>query len=118
MLAAGVCNELFNIFNCRPLDSDHEVLLMDYTVDCRTSEHQTCLIVAGVMIVLFALGTPVALGVLMLRRVQEYSGSSDGDRFVARRVADEQKISDVEAADAIRDVTTGREYSFLVNAFK
>ena len=118
MLAAGVCNELFNIFNCRPLDSNHEVLLMDYTVDCQTSEHQDYWIVAGVMIVLFALGTPVALGVLMLRRVQEYSGSSDSDRFVARRVADEQKISDLEAADAIRDVTTGREYSFLVNAFK
>ncbi len=50
----------------------------------------------------FALGRPIGLGVLMLRRVQEYSGNSDGDRFVARRVADEQKISDVEAADAIR----------------
>ena len=118
MLVAGVCNELFNIFNCRPLDSDHKVLLMDYMVDCQTTYHQTYRVVAYMMIGGFALGTPVGLGVLMLRRVQEYSGSSDGDRFVARRVADEQKISDVEAADAIRDVTTGREYSFLVNAFK
>ena len=118
MVAAGVCNELFNIFNCRPLDSDHQVLRMDYTVDCQTAYHQSYRVLAYMLIGGFALGTPIGLGVLILRRVQEYSGSSDGDRFVARRVADEQKISDVEAADAIRDVTTGREYSFLVNAFK
>ena len=118
MLAAGVCNELFNIFNCRALDSEHDVLLMDYSIDCQTSDHYTYKVLALVLIVGFALGTPVGLGLLMLRRVQEYSGSSDSDRFVARRVADEQKISDLEAADAIRDVTTGREYSFLVNAFK
>ena len=118
MLAAGVCNELFNIFNCRPLDSDHDVLLMDYMVDCQTAYHQRYRVLAYLLIVGFALGAPVGLGFLMLRRVQEYSGSSDSDRFVARRVADEQKITDVEAADAIRDVTTGREYSFLVNAFK
>jgi hypothetical protein len=36
----------------------------------------------------------------------------------ARRVADELKLDDRVAADAIRDVTTGREYSFLVNAYK
>ena len=118
MLVAGVCNELFNIFNCRPLDSDHNVLLMDYSVECETTHHQRYRVLAYLLIGGFALGTPVGLGVLMLRRVQEYSGSSDSDRFVARRVADEQKISDLEAADAIRDVTTGREYSFLVNAFK
>jgi hypothetical protein len=87
-------------------------------VDCQTAYHQRYRVLAYLLIGGFALGTPVGLGVLMLRRVQEYSGSSDSDRFVARRVADEQKISDVEAADAIRDVTTGREYSFLVNAFK
>ena len=82
-LAAGVCNELFNIFNCRPLDSDHEVLLMDYEVDCRTSQHYTYEILAFVMIGVVALGAPIGLAVLMVRRVQEYSGSSDSDRFVA-----------------------------------
>ena len=83
MLAAGVCNELFNIFNCRPLDSDHDVLLMDYEVDCRTTHHSIYEVVAYVMIGVFALGAPAGLGVLMLRRVQEYSGNSDSDRFVA-----------------------------------
>ena len=55
---------------------------------------------------------------LMVRRMRDYAGASASERFVARRVADELKLADRVAADAIRDVTTGREYSFLVNAYK
>ena len=51
----------------------------------------------------------------MVRRMRDYIGVSASERFVARRVADELKLDDRVAADAIRDVTTGREYSFLVN---
>ena len=54
----------------------------------------------------------------MVRRMRDYAGASASERFVARRVADELKLADLVAADAIRDVTTGREYSFLVNAYK
>merc|ERR1711969_399675 len=54
----------------------------------------------------------------MARRMREYRVNSDSDRFVARRVADELKIDDKQAMEAIRDVSTGREYSFLVNAYK
>jgi hypothetical protein len=54
----------------------------------------------------------------MISRMNEYGSRDDADRFMARRAADELKVTDVEAADAIRDVTTGREYSFLVNAYK
>ena len=54
----------------------------------------------------------------MVRRMRDYAGASGSERFVARRVADELKLADRVATDAIRDVTTGREYSFLVNAYK
>ena len=50
----------------------------------------------------------------MVRRMTDYVSVSASERFVARRVADELKIDDSVAADAIRDVSTGREYSFLV----
>jgi hypothetical protein len=53
----------------------------------------------------------------MLRRMRNYSATTS-ERFVARRVADELQLEDRVAADAIRDVSTGREYSFLVNAYK
>eukprot|EP01051_Picozoa_sp_SAG22_P000976 SAG22_NODE_33_length_27588_cov_104.174652_7_plen_93_part_00 len=74
--------------------------------------------VATVYVFIVALGIPTYMAVLMVKRMREYKGGSGGDRFVARRVADELKIADEVAADAIRDCNTGREYSFLVNAFK
>ena len=116
--AAGVCNQVFNIFNCRTLDSDHQVLRMDYRVECSDPGHTAYRYLAGTMIVVFAFGIPFAMSILMVGRMREYGSSDDTDRFMTRRVADELKISDIEAADAIRDVTTGREYSFLVNTYK
>jgi hypothetical protein len=50
--------------------------------------------------------------------MRDYAGASGSERFVARRTADELKLADSVAADALRDVTTGREHSFLVNAYK
>ena len=52
--------------------------------------------------------------VLMVRRMKDYISTSASERFVARCVADELKLADNVAADAIHDVSTGREYSFLV----
>ena len=91
---------------------------MDYSIDCHDPKHAIFKVIAALMIVGFAFGIPIGMGVLMLRRMREYSSKGGQDRFMARRVADELKITDVEAADAIRDVATGREYSFLVNAYK
>jgi hypothetical protein len=73
-----------------------------------------------VYIALVPFGVPLFLGWQMVQRMQEYASSDqDGStRFVARRVADELQLDDTVAADAIRDCNTGREYSFLVNAYK
>ena len=106
------------MFNCRQLDGGINVLRMDYRVSCNTPQHTTFRAAAGVVIVAFSLGIPVYMVMRMLRRMRDYSASSDSDRFVARRVADELKIDDREAGAAIRDVSTGQEYSFLVNSFK
>ena len=97
---AGVCNQVFNIHNCRILDKDHRVLRMDYSIDCNDPKHKTYTVIALLMIVGFAFGIPIGLGILMVRRMREYSSKGGTDRFVARRVADEMKITDVEAADA------------------
>eukprot|EP01045_Picozoa_sp_COSAG04_P009171 COSAG04_NODE_525_length_13096_cov_16.943602_2_plen_592_part_00 len=106
------------MYNCRNLDGGIELLRTDFRVHCSTQMHFVYQGVAGVLIALFAVGTPVWLVRMMMLRMGEYSASSDSDRFVARRVADELKIDDKQAMEAIRDVSTGREYSFLVNAYK
>ena len=106
------------MFNCRSLDGGIRVLRTDFRVDCTSPQHQLFRLIAWAVIALFAVGIPVYLVVLMMRRMREYRVNSDSDRFVARRVADELKIDDKQAMEAIRDVSTGREYSFLVNAYK
>ena len=93
------------------------MLVKDYSIHCSTERHFTFQILAGVYVAVVALGIPLYIGVSMARRMREYRGGAS-DRFVARRVADELTLSDTMAADAIRDCNTGREYSFLVNAFK
>jgi hypothetical protein len=118
VLYPGICNEAFSIFNCRRLDGGIRVLESDYRISCNDDNHTYYQFVSSVVIVTFSVGMPCSLVVMMLRRIEDYGSGTDSDRFVARRVADEMKIEDTEAADAIRDVNTGREYSFLVNSFK
>ena len=118
VLYPGICNEAFSMFNCRDLDGGLSIMETDYRVDCNSSQHTIYKLISGVVIVVFSLGIPISLVVLMLRRIEDYGSGTDSDRFVARRAADELKIDDIAAADAIRDISTGREYSFLVNSFK
>lgn len=94
------------------------MLLLDYSIECSTAIHLSFQAVATVVVVVFSFGVPLNLIALMIKRMREYqTGAGSADRFVARRVADELHIDDAAATDAIRDVSTGREYSFLVNAF-
>ena len=115
----GVCNRAFSMLNCRQVGENLAVLIKDYSIECSTSKHNVFQIVAVVYVVVIAFGIPVVMATLMVRRMREYGGGGSGStRFVARRVADEMKLDDSVAADAIRDCNTGREYSFLVNTFK
>lgn len=112
----GACNQAFSMFNCRDLDNGISVLIKDYSISCSTSKHGMFRLIAGAYVGIVSFGIPIYMGILMMRRMREYADTSASDRFVARRVADELKIADDAAADAIRDVSTGREYSFLVSA--
>ena len=137
----GVCNQAFSMFNCRDLDGGLSVLHKDYSIKCSTDQHAAFELIAAAYVACVSLGIPLYMVrtadhqspagfctaslnpplrqvLLMVRRMKDYAGASASERFVARRVADELKLADRVAADAIRDVTTGREYSFLVNAYK
>ena len=114
----GVCNQAFAMFNCRKVGASLSVLVCDYSVQCSTEKHVTFQLIAGVYIAFVAFGIPLHMARRMWMRMCEYGGGSVSDKFVARRIADDFQIADDVAADAIRDCNTGREYSFLVNAFK
>ena len=114
----GVCNRSFSLFNCRRFTESMSVLTSDYSVVCQDSQHRAFQFVGLIVIVFFAIGVPVGTLVLMVRRMTEYRSQNSGDRFIARRVADELGVSDESAMDAIRDVSMGRQYSFLLSSFK
>ena len=86
------------------------MLVKDYSLHCWTEKHRVFQVISGAYVVFVALGIPVFMATLMVRRMREYSDGSGADRFVARRVADELKLDDRVAADAIRDCNTSREY--------
>lgn len=110
VLYPGICNEAFSMFNCRDLDSDLSVLETDYHVHCTTERHSRFMWASGAVIGAFSVGLPCYLVYLILNRIRDYGTGTDSNRFVARRVGNELKIDDRAAADAIRDVSAGREY--------
>jgi hypothetical protein len=132
------------MFNCRDLDGGLSVLHKDYSIKCSTDQQAAFELIAAAYVACVSLGIPLYMVrlprvrqcqgpaysctsshsvpywqvLLMVRRMRDYAGASASERFVARRVADELKLADRVAADVIRDVTMGREYFFLVNAYK
>ena len=112
-----ICNQVFGVFSCRHLDGGVQVLLVDYSVDCGTSLHGLYQLIAGIVVIVFSFGLPLYMVQEMVRRTSEYGSRVEGDRFIARRVADECQVEDRVAAEAISDVTIGQNVSFLVNAF-
>ena len=94
------------------------MLVKDYSLNCATEKHRAFQVISAAYVVFVALGIPIFMATLMVRRMREYRGGSGTDRFVARRVADELKLDDAVAADAIRDCNTGREYRWGHRWFK
>ena len=117
-LYPGISNRAMDAFNCRTLGPTLAVLQADYSINCMTSEHAAFRLLAGAVVVLFSAGVPVLLMVLMLRRTREYSVLTVADRWVARRIAEELKLDDRLAVDAVADIRMGTQYSFLVSAFQ
>ena len=83
--AAGVCNEAFSVYNCRELDGGVALLRTDYRVHCDNPQHRVFKGLAGVLIALFAVGIPLWLVVMMLRRMGDHNVGSDSVCFVDRR---------------------------------
>ena len=112
----GICHRAFQIFNCRDL-GNFSVLVERYSVECNTHDHFAHQIVSGAVIVLIALG-PTVLVYTVRQRRKEYGSGTPVDALVATRAAEELGVQEIAAADAICDVATGREYSFLINSFQ
>jgi hypothetical protein len=118
LIYPGISNRAFGVFNCRTLSVSVRVLVADYSVECDSDQHSVIRLLAAIVVVCFSCGVPVILMLMMFQRTREHNTTTDADRFVARRVAEELQLDDRVAVDAIRDVRMGKEYSFMVTAFQ
>ena len=116
LIYPGLCNRAFHVWHCRSL-GNFDVLSEDYGVECYTDEHIKYRVLSSVVIVVVAFGTPLLLARTVYRRRKQYA-STPVDVLMAKRAADELLIDEVIVLESIRDVASGREYSFLVNSFK
>ena len=74
--------------------------------------------VSAVIIAVVAIGLPLAFGVILLRASRQYERETAGNnQEVAKRIAKELDADEDQATWVVRDVTIGRDYSFLMDAY-
>lgn len=54
--AKGLTNKIFEAFACRVVGNEAEVLMIDYTIDCLSSEYWMLVVVAILLMVLWSFG--------------------------------------------------------------
>lgn len=116
-----VTNKLFGILNCRQLDRTLRVLVVDYSINCDTDTHAIFYALSLVLIVLFSIGVPVTMIVLMAanKRAKERQFDTPQWKYIARRSMAELAHDNLrEVKYVIVDITLGSRYGTLVNAYK
>ena len=75
--------------------------------------------ISGVVIAVFAIGFPLALVFILLRASREYEWETAGkSQQVAKSIADELDTDEDQAKWVVRELIIGRDYSFLMDAFR
>ena len=70
------------------------------------------------VVILFACGLPLAFGFILLRKASVYQRDTEGSNAaLAKKVAEDLKVDEKQAAFVIRDITIGEDYSFLMDAY-
>lgn len=123
-----ICNVLFSTFNCRDVGEESSVLLEDDRVLCEDHEHLDYQHVSEVYIVLFALGLPVCLLVVLLKRRREIEYHHIDNLELVQRVAkhlgededdnDPTPLTETKANILVRDVRDGQDVAFLLQSYK
>ena len=110
-----VCQFSFTALMCRPVLPDLSVLVADDRVACESIAHFICQGLSLVVLVVVALGVPVAAMIILHRekRVQPKVAES-----LKLRAAEALSITPEQAEFAVNDIRLGSTYGFLVDAFK
>ena len=113
-----ICIVSFASFLCKQLDETHHVLDADDSIYCEDAHHRRLQGASMVIIALVAIGMPLLFGFILMRSAHVYNKHTRGENAsMAKRLAKEMQVEDEVAEYVVRDVTIGRDFSFLMDAF-
>jgi hypothetical protein len=113
-----ICIVSFAAFICRQLTPDISVLDQDDSVVCEDASHRVLQTISGVIIVVVAFGLPVLFAFVLIRSARNYTRDFAGPHeAIVQRVASDMDVTPNTAAWVVRDITIGRDYSFLMDAY-
>lgn len=113
-----ICIISFAAFLCTPMTPDISVLDVDDTVQCEDGSHVTMQILSYIVIVVVDVGLPCALLFVLTRKTATYERETQASHLdTAKRIAVELDVDVQTAAFVIRDVTVGRDFSFVMDAY-
>ena len=114
-----ICVISFAAFICKQMNPDDSVLEMDDAVMCEDPGHRAMQWASLAVIIVVAFGLPVLLLVTLVKKTTKYDTEMKGKNAeTAKRMAVELDVS-VEAAEfVIRDITIGRDLSFVSKSYR
>jgi hypothetical protein len=114
-----ICTVCFGAFICKPLGPDASVLELSDLVLCSDSSHRGMQIASIIMIVCFAIGVPLKLGISMSKSATAYRNEhAAANELKAKELAEDLSVPFSKAAFVVRDLTIGRGLGFLMDAYK
>lgn len=82
---------------------------------CEDPGHRTLQAFSGIVVAVIAFGLPVLFDVVLIRSARSYEREfAVPKEEVAKRLAKEMNVDVTVAGYVIRDITIGRDYSFLM----
>lgn len=116
-----VCRRSFSLFNCRSLGEHLSVLIDDYNIACYGEQHSRYQLGAGVVILVFIVGVPIFLFLLLSRTLGSQHKLTPEDQYIVSNLVLQGKevlgqFSADTANDILRMTYTG--YAPLTSVFK
>lgn len=113
-----ICIVSFATFICRQIGPGVSVLDADDNVFCQDSSHKTLQALSGFVVAFVAVGLPILFGYILIKAAHDYQrDSAQPNKEMALRMSTELGVDVTTAEYVIRDVTIGRSYSFLMDAY-
>ena len=97
LVFTNVCNQIFAVFNCRPMADGLEHLKGDLDVICGTPHHNFYVVIATVFLFIYPAGVPIGLGLVLYRARRSHSLFRD--RNAPKEVKQDKDDDDEEEED-------------------